>query len=74
MMQFIKDNLVRSASGVYIFRDGKKITISNIYDYVAGKTRLLWTTIKDFISSCFGGGYWINEESWKNDDVWKNEP
>ena len=72
MMQFIKDGLTRSASGVYVVKDGVKLTITNIYDYVAEKTRLLWTIASDFISSCFGGGYWINEEAWKNDDVWNN--
>lgn len=30
--------------------------------------RLVWTAIK----SCFGAGYWVNDEPWLNEEGWKN--
>ena len=32
---------------------------------------LIWSKSSDFYS-CFGKGYWINENPWLNDDGWKN--
>ena len=34
--------------------------------YKAG--RIVW----QYIRSCFGKGYWINEKPWSNTDAWKN--
>jgi hypothetical protein len=31
-------------------------------------TQLLW----QYIRSCFGRGYWINEKPWSNDNGWAN--
>lgn len=31
-------------------------------------SRLVW----QYIRSCFGRGYWINEKPWSNTDGWKN--
>ena len=31
-------------------------------------TQLLW----QYIRSCFGRGYWINEKPWNNDNGWAN--
>lgn len=30
--------------------------------------KLLW----QYIKSCFGRGYWINEKMWSNTDAWAN--
>ena len=30
--------------------------------------KLIWKSI----SSCFGGGYWNNDEPWDNNDSWNN--
>lgn len=30
--------------------------------------KLLW----QFIKSCFGRGYWINDKMWSNTDAWAN--
>ena len=32
-------------------------------------TRLIWSAI----TSCFGAGFWKNDESWSNDDGWANK-
>ena len=31
-------------------------------------TQLLW----QYIRSCFGRGYWINEKPWSNENGWAN--
>lgn len=31
-------------------------------------SRLIW----QYIRSCFGRGYWINEKPWQDDNGWKN--
>jgi hypothetical protein len=31
-------------------------------------TKLIW----QYIRSCFGRGYWINDKPWSNTDGWKN--
>lgn len=31
-------------------------------------TQLIW----QYIRSCFGRGYWINEKPWSNDNGWAN--
>ncbi len=35
-------------------------------------SRLVWRTIYDVISSCFGSGTWIQDKPWIKDDTWKN--
>ena len=30
--------------------------------------QLIW----QYIRSCFGRGYWINDKAWKDDNGWKN--
>jgi len=30
--------------------------------------KLLW----QYIKSCFGRGYWINDKMWSNSDAWAN--
>ena len=47
--------------------------ISEFYDNraiiaVYKGARLIWAIIK----SCFGKGYWINEQPWMNNDAWIN--
>lgn len=31
-------------------------------------SKLVWEAIR----SCFGKGFWVNEQPWSNDDAWKN--
>ena len=40
-------------------------TVSVVYRY--GK--IIWQAI----ASCFGRGFWINDNPWVNTDSWKNE-
>ena len=49
-----------------IFIAGKEITAVNAYGRaitaIYAGTRLVWQAIR----SCFGSGWWGNEEGWKN--------
>lgn len=55
-----------------LYRNRKEITtiyrgnkhIAAIY-YGAN---LVW----QYVRSCFGKGFWINEKAWSNEDYWKN--
>ncbi len=53
---------INSKEIIGIFKDNTPFTA------VYKGTRLVWQAI----SSCFGGGYWVNEKRWKNEDAWKN--
>ena len=47
------------------------VTIIKENKYIASVyqgSRLIW----QYIRSCFGRGYWINEKPWSNTDGWKN--
>lgn len=47
------------------------VTIIKTNRYVAAVyqgSRLVW----QYIRSCFGRGYWINEKPWSETDGWKN--
>ena len=47
------------------------ITIIKSNKYIAvvyQGSRLVW----QYIRSCFGRGYWINEKPWSETDGWKN--
>ena len=47
------------------------VTIIKKNKYIASVyhgTRLVW----QYIRSCFGRGYWINEKPWSDTDGWKN--
>lgn len=35
-------------------------------------SKLVWLTIYDTISSCFGSGTWLKDKPWIQDDTWKN--
>ena len=55
-----------------LYVDNKRITTilkenKNIAAVYQG-ARLIW----QYIRSCFGRGYWINEKPWSNTDSWKN--
>jgi len=43
--------------------DGPKV-VAAVYQGL----KLLW----QFIKSCFGRGYWINDKMWSNTDAWAN--
>jgi hypothetical protein len=48
------------------FLDGK--TCTTIYKVVGGVVYTLW----EYIRSCFGRGFWVNDKNWSNTDNWKN--
>lgn len=54
----------KAVSGIYKFHDGAMRTILTVYK----GTRVVW----ELIRSCFGRGFWINEQPWVNSDGWKN--
>ena len=39
-------------------------TIASVYQ----GSKLIW----QYIRSCFGRGYWLNDKPWSNTDGWKN--
>lgn len=41
---------------------------SKVITAVYKGSQLVWSAIK----SCFGKGYWINEQPWSNIDAWVN--
>lgn len=71
-MYTLKDGNPLPISSIYALKDAVARKIVSIYTIVEGQARLVWTAVKDFISNCFSGGYWINEERWTNEDSWKN--
>lgn len=71
-MYIIKDNKSKQTSKVSAIKDSTLKTINNIYAVVQNEIKLVWTSIKDIISSAFGSGKWMNNEPWNNDDAWKN--
>lgn len=46
--------------------------ITKYYTIVNHTARLIWKSIKSVTRSCFGSGWWVNDEPWINDDGWKN--
>lgn len=71
-MYIIKDNKSKQTSKVSAIKDSTLKTINNIYAVVQNEIKLVWTSIKDIISSVFGSGKWMNNEPWDNNDTWKN--
>lgn len=49
-----------------IFRKGRETT--EVWLFVKGAWRVVW----ELIRSCFGRGFWVNEQPWNNEDAWKN--
>ena len=41
-----------------------RVIVSAVYK----GARLIW----QYIKSCFGRGYWINDKEWSNRDAWAN--
>lgn len=39
-----------------------------IYKVISGVVYTLW----EYIRSCFGRGFWVNDKSWDNYDGWMN--
>jgi hypothetical protein len=39
-----------------------------LFGVVYQGTKLIW----QYVRSCFGRGYWINDKPWSNDNGWKN--
>lgn len=56
-----------------IYKNGKEITTlsfgTKAIQAVYCGARLVWQAI----SSCFGGGRWLNGNLWSNADGWRNE-
>ena len=73
-MKYIKNGTPKDIFEIQAFKDNALRNISEVYSYIEGKLVLIWTITKDIISSVFGTGVWMNDESWNNEDVLKNEP
>ena len=73
-MKYNKNGTPKDISEIHAFKDNVLRNISDVYSYIGDKLVLIWTITKDVISSVFGTGIWMNNESWDNEDVWKNEP
>ena len=39
-----------------------------VWEFIKGSWRMVW----ELIRSCFGRGFWVNEQPWNNEDGWKN--
>lgn len=52
--------------------EGKNIKAATgegrVISFVRKGARLVWQAIR----SCFGAGYWINENPWIDDDGWRD--
>lgn len=57
MAGFIKDKVVTA-----VYRGERAIAA------VYKGTRLVWEAIR----SCFGAGYWVDDNKWDNEDKWVN--
>ena len=55
----------RQVTSIYV---GKNKTESKVITAVYKGLKLIW----QYIKSCFGRGYWINDKQWSNRDAWKN--
>lgn len=60
---------------LYINEDQKQPQVNTIYvngtkvvQAVYQGLRLVW----QYIKSCFGRGYWIDDKPWSNTDAWAN--
>lgn len=60
---------------LYINEDQKQPQVNTIYvngtkvvQAVYQGLRLIW----QYIKSCFGRGYWIDDKPWSNTDAWAN--
>lgn len=68
-IQVNKNGSLHNIENIYAkSKDGILRTIQHVY---RGSV-MVWTVVKDFITSCFGGGYWDSKYPWDNKDVWKN--
>ena len=43
-------------------------TTTEVVKFIGGAWRSVW----QYIRSCFGRGFWVNEKPWSNKDFWKN--
>lgn len=59
-----KDGTLKRVTAIYKHTETGSKVISAVYKGID----LLW----QFIKSCFGRGYWINDKMWSNVDAWKN--
>lgn len=56
----------RGRETIGIHRKGH--TTTEVWKYIDGAWRSVW----QFIRSCFGRGFWVNDKSWSNGDGWRN--
>lgn len=71
-MYILKNDNPTEISNIYAVKNETVRIIKNVYSIVKGNAVLVWTALKDALSSVFSRGYWINEEGWNNEDSWKN--
>lgn len=60
-----KDNdEIKQVTSIYKGTESGSKVISAVYLGL----KLIW----QYIKSCFGRGYWINDKMWSNTDAWAN--
>ena len=59
------DDVLKQVTSIYKGSvSGSAVTVSAVYLGL----KLIW----QYVKSCFGRGYWINEKMWSNSDGWVN--
>lgn len=51
---------------ISIHRHGN--TVIEVRKFINGSWRSVW----QYVRSCFGRGFWVNDKPWSNKDYWKN--
>ena len=68
-LKIYKDGQFREVTSLQQFKDGVWHSVATLTQYVGGLFVTLWSSIR----SCFGKGYWDNNQPWDNDDAWSND-
>lgn len=56
-----------------IYRNGKEITALSFGTRAIGAVYYGAKKVWEAVSSCFGGGRWLNANPWSNGDAYANE-
>ena len=70
-MIFKGGNLILQVQKSIIDSETGKSVQKNIGAIYQG-TKLVWRTVYNAITSCFGSGTWLGDKLWLGDDLWKN--
>lgn len=55
-----------------LFKDSHEITGIRVGNKIITSIHKNGMIIWQWIKSCFGKGFWINDKIWSNTDAWKN--